>query len=89
MRYHDGTRRGPCYNRKRPACTYVGGASILGVVPMYQILLAELQLATAVINLLTSVINLLAALINRRSERGDPTANSTIAGPGAKHFRQK
>ena len=56
---------------------------------MYQILLAALQFATAVINLLTSVINLLAALINRRSERRDQSANSTFAGPGTKHFRQK
>ena len=74
---------------KWPACPYTGGASNLGVVPMYQILLAALQFATAVINLLTSVINLLAALINRRSERGDQSANSTFAGPGTKHFRQK
>ena len=73
----------------RLACPYTGGASNLGVVPMYQILLAAMRLASAGINLLTSVINLLAALINRRSERGDPTANSTIAAPGAKHFRHK
>lgn len=74
---------------RRPACPYTGGASILEVVPMYQILLAAMQLASAVINLLTSAINLLTALIGRRNERGDPTANSTIAGSGAKHFRHK
>ena len=56
---------------------------------MYQILLAALRLATAVINPLTSAINLLTALISRRNERGDPTANSTIAESGAKHFRHK
>ncbi len=55
---------------------------------MYQILLAAMRLTTAVINLLTSVINLLAALINRRSERGDPTANSPEGKPMARHHRQ-
>jgi len=56
---------------------------------MYQILLAAMRLASAVINLLTSAINLLTALISRRNERGDQPANSTIAAPGAKHFRHK
>lgn len=67
----------------------MGGASILEAVLMYQILLAAMQLASAVTNLLTSAINLLTALISRRNERGDPTANSTIAESGAKHFRQE
>ena len=56
---------------------------------MYQILLAAMRLASSVINLLTALINLLTALIKRRDERRGPTANSTIAAPGAKHFRHK
>ena len=59
------------------------------VVPIYQILLASLRLATAVIKLLTAAMNPLTEAIRRKNERRGPTANSTIAAPGAKHFRHK
>ena len=70
-------------------CPYTGGASNLGVVPMYQILLAAMRLASSALNLLTALINLLTELVKLRDERRDPTANSTITVPEGKHFRQK
>ena len=74
---------------KWPVCPYTGGASNLGVVPIYQILLAAMRLASSALNLLTALINLLTELVKLRDERRDPTANSTITVPEGKHFRQK
>ena len=73
----------------RLACPYTGGASNLGVVPMYQILLASLRLATEVIKLLTAAMILLAEVTRRKNERRGPTANSTGSTPRARHLRQK